>query len=274
MKKTSLRSEIINIVLEIFGIYIVLLLILWFGNKEIFWNWVYWGTGIFATITFLFILSKKQNKKRKDNLIKDIERLSLKDNVNNFINRSGMEKGRYTWKYMGYGFNRDKMNIFLRTLKEDGLKLKNMDDLEYILTNYIDKKEEFLLKGDLNSKQNSFNSLSGTEFELLLVRLFESMGFIVEHCGKVGDQGGDLVINKDGKRILIQAKRYTNSIGNGAVQEAVAAKKYYDCSKSVLIGSASFTSGAIELAKVNNVRLLGKKELQELIQKNLNESWV
>lgn len=274
MKKTSLRSEIINIVLEILGIYLVLLLILWFGNKEIFWNWVYWGTGIFTIIIFLFILSKKQNKKRKDNLIKDIERLSLKDNVNNFINRAGMEKGRYAWKYVNYGFNRDKMKIFLRTLKEDGLKLKNMDDLEYILTNYIDKKEEFLLKGDLNSKQNSFNSLSGTEFELLLVRLFESMGLIVEHCGKVGDQGGDLVINKDGKRILIQAKRYTNSIGNGAVQEAVAAKKYYDCSKSVLIGSAEFTSGAIELAKVNNVRLLGKKELQELIQKNLNESWI
>lgn len=274
MKKTSLRSEIINIALEILGIYLILLLILWFGNKEIFWNWVYWGTGIFTIIIFLFILSKKQNKKRKDNLIKDIERLSLKDNVNNFINRAGMEKGRYAWKYVNYGFNRDKMKIFLKTLKEDGLKLKNMDDLEYILTNYIDKKEEFLLKGDLNSKQNSFNSLSGTEFELLLVRLFESMGLIVEHCGKVGDQGGDLVINKDGKRILIQAKRYTNSIGNGAVQEAVAAKKYYDCSKSVLIGSAEFTSGAIELAKVNNVRLLGKKELQELIQKNLKESWI
>ena len=274
MKKTSLLGEVLSIIIEIFGIYVIFLFILWFGNKEMFWNWVYWGTGIFATITFLFILSKKQNKKRKDNLIKDIERLSLKDNVNNFINRAGMEKGRYAWKYVNYGFNRDKMNIFLRTLKEDGLKLKNMDDLEYILTNYIDKKEEFLLKGDLNSKQNSFNSLSGTEFELLLVRLFESMGFIVEHCGKVGDQGGDLVINKDGKRILIQAKRYTNSIGNGAVQEAVAAKKYYDCSKSVLIGSAEFTSGAIELAKVNNVRLLGKKELQELIQKNLNESWV
>jgi len=136
MKKTSLRSEIINITLEVLGICLVLLLILWFGNKEIFWSWVYWGTGILTIIILLFILSKKQNKKRKDNLIKDIERLSLKDNVNNFINRSGMEKRRYTWKYMGYGFNRDKMNIFLKTLKEDGLKIKNMGDLEYILLGF------------------------------------------------------------------------------------------------------------------------------------------
>lgn len=274
MKKTSLLGEVLSIIIEIFGIYVIFLFILWFGNKEMFWNWVYWGTGIFATITFLFILSKKQNKKRKDNLIKEIERLSLQDNINNFINRSGMEKGKDAWKYIDYGFNKDKMNIFLKTLREDGLKIKNVDDLEYILTDFINKKEEYLLKGGLNNDQKEFNSLSGTDFELLLVRLFESMGYVVEHCGKVGDQGGDLVLNKGSERILIQAKRYTNNIGNGAVQEAVAAKKYYDCSKSVLIGSANFTSGAIDLAKANNVRLLGKKELQELIQKNLKESWI
>ncbi len=274
MKKTSLLGEVLSIIIEIFGIYVIFLFILWFGNKEMFWNWVYWGTGIFATITFLFILSKKQNKKRKDNLIKEIERLSLQDNINNFINRSGREKGRAAWKYIDYGFNKDKMNIFLKTLKEDGLKIKNVDDLEYILTDFINKKEEYLLKGGLNNEQKKFNSLSGTDFELLLVRLFESMGYVVEHCGKVGDQGGDLVLNKGSERILIQAKRYTNNIGNGAVQEAVAAKKYYDCSKSVLIGSANFTSGAIDLAKANDVRLLGKKELQELIQKNLKESWI
>ncbi|KUK66652.1 MAG: Putative endonuclease related to Holliday junction resolvase [Parcubacteria bacterium 34_609] len=246
---------------------------LWFGNKEIFWSWVYWGTGILTIIIFLFILSKKQNKKRKDNLIKDIERLSLKDNVNNFINRSGMEKGRDAWKYIGYGFNRDKMNIFLKTLKEYGLKIKNIGDLEYILTNFINKKEEYLLRGEINNDQKEFKSLNGTEFELLLVRLFDSMGYVVEHCGKKGDQGGNLVLNKGPERILAQAKRYTDNIGNGAVQKTVVAKKYYDCSKSMLIGSASFTSGAIELAKINNVRLLGKKELQELIQKNLKESW-
>jgi HJR/Mrr/RecB family endonuclease len=151
------------------------------------------------------------------------------------------------------------MNIFLKTLKEDGLKIKNMDDLEYILTHFINKKEESLLRGGTNNDQKYFNSLSGKEFELLLVRLFESMGYIVEHCGKIGDQGGDLIINKGQERILIQAKRYSGSIGNKAVQEAVAAKKYYDCNRSALIGSSDFTSEAIELAKFNNVRLIGKK---------------
>ncbi|MGI6340912.1 MAG: restriction endonuclease [Minisyncoccales bacterium] len=274
MKKTSLLYEIADLFLRILAIYVMILLLMWFTNKEMFWNWFFWGTVFIVIIASFFLLFKKQKNKRREILIKEIERLSLQDNINNFINRSGMEKGKDAWKYIDYGFNRDKMNIFLKTLKEDGLKIKNVDDLEYILTDFINKKEEYLLKGGLNNEQKEFNSLSGTDFELLLVRLFESMGYVVEHCGKVGDQGGDLVLNKGPERILIQAKRYTNNIGNGAVQEAVAAKKYYDCSKSVLIGSANFTSGAIELAKANDVRLLGKKELQELIQKNLKESWI
>jgi len=273
MKKTTLLDEIMDIVARILGIYLILLLTFWFADKEKFWMLFYWGIGIVAIVIFLFILSKKQDKKRKDNLIKDIEGSSLERNINNFINRSGMEKGKDAWKYIGYGFNKDKMNIFLKTLKEDGLKIKNMDDLEYILTHFINKKEESLLRGGINNDQKYFNSLSGKEFELLLVRLFESMGYIVEHCGKIGDQGGDLIINKGQERILIQAKRYSGSIGNKAVQEAVAAKNYYDCNRSVLIGSSDFTSEAIELAKFNNVRLIGKKELQELIQKYLKESW-
>ncbi|KUK49930.1 MAG: Restriction endonuclease [Parcubacteria bacterium 33_209] len=198
-----------DIVARILGIYLILLLTFWFANKEKFWMLFYWGIGIVAIVIFLFILSKKQDKKRKDNLIKDIEGSSLERNI----------------------------------------------------------KEESLLRGGINNDQKYFNSLSGKEFELLLVRLFESMGYIVEHCGKIGDQGGDLIINKGQERILIQAKRYSGSIGNKAVQEAVAAKNYYDCNRSVLIGSSDFTSEAIELAKFNNVRLIGKKRITRINSK-------
>lgn len=185
-----------------------------------------------------------------------------------------MEKGKLAWKYVDYGFNRDKMDIFLRTLQKEGLKVKNIDDLEYLLIHFIDEKEEAILTGNLKNKQNSFNSLSGTEFELLLIRLFDSMGYIVEHCGKAGDQGGDLILNKGSQRILIQAKCYTNNIDNKAVQEAVAAKKYYDCSRAIVVGSSDFTLGAIDLAKANDVELMRKKQLQELLLLHLKENWV
>jgi HJR/Mrr/RecB family endonuclease len=115
--------------------------------------------------------------------------------------------------------------------------------------------------------------LSGGDFENLLVRLYESMGYIVQHPGGRGDQGGDLVLNKNGQRILVQAKRYSGDIGNAAVQQAVAAKKYYDCNRVMLIGSSNFTRQALDLASANEVELIGKREIQELLLSHLKEGW-
>ena len=107
----------------------------------------------------------------------------------------------------------------------------------------------------------------------MLIKLFESINYVVEHPGSVGDQGGDLILNKDGERILIQAKCYTNNIGNQAVQQAVAAKKYYDCGRAMVIGTADFTREAVDLARANNVELMKKKQLQELLLLHLNQNW-
>ncbi|MDD3940837.1 MAG: restriction endonuclease [Candidatus Pacebacteria bacterium] len=247
---------------------------LWFADKQSFWKHFFIAIGVLIALTFIFLLFKKLNKKRKENLIKDVNILGLNNDINNFINRAGIEKGKDAWKYIGYGFNIDKMKIFIKTLKEKGLKIKEVNDLEYILKVFIDNKEENIIKGGFSFNENKFSSLSGMEFENLLVKLFESIDYIVEHPGGAGDQGGDLILNKEGQRILVQAKCYTNNIDNKAVQEAVAAKKYYDCSRAIVVGSSDFTLGAIDLAKANDVELMRKKQLQELLLLHLKENWV
>ena len=246
---------------------------LWFADKQSFWKHFFIAIGVLIALIFIFLLFKKLNKKRKENLIKDVNILGLNNDINNFINRAGIEKGKDAWKYIGYGFNIDKMKIFIKTLKEKGLKIKEVNDLEYILKVFIDNKEENIIKGGFSFNENKFSSLSGTEFENLLIKLFESINYVVEHPGSVGDQGGDLILNKDGERILIQAKCYTNNIGNQAVQQAVAAKKYYDCGRAMVIGTADFTREAVDLARANNVELMKKKQLQELLLLHLNQNW-
>jgi len=247
---------------------------LWFADKQSFWKHFFIAIGVLIALIFIFLLFKKLNKKRKENLIKDVNILGLNNDINNFINRAGTEKGKDAWKYIGYGFNVDKMKIFIKTLKEKGLKIKEINDLEYILKIFIDNKEESIIKGGFSFNENKFSFLSGTEFENLLVKLFESIDYVVEHPGGAGDQGGDLILNKEGQRILVQAKCYTNNINNKAVQEAVAAKKYYDCSRAIVVGSSDFTLGAIDLAKANDVELMRKKQLQELLLLHLKENWV
>ena len=96
----------------------------------------------------------------------------------------------------------------------------------------------------------------------------------MELIGRSGDQGGDLIANKNGERILIQAKCYRDwSTGNMAVQQVVGAMKLYNCNKAKVVTTSYFTKEAISLAKANGTELISREQLQELLMRFLNENW-
>lgn len=273
-KKKDIIDEIFDIINPIIIFYAIFLLSLWFSNKQEFLKWLSIGLGAIVIIFFILLLRKKVIRAGKEKLIEDANRLGLDNDINNFINRAGKEKGKGVWQYMDYGFNHDRMIIFIKTLAEKGLKIKEIEDLKYLLKRFINNKEEALLRGGLGLKQFNFSSLSGNDFELLLIKLYEAMGYLVQHLGGNGDQGADLIITKDGQRILVQAKCYKNwGVGNASVQQATAAKTHYDCNKAMVVGIPYFTKEAQQLAKTNGVDLIDKKELQSLLLDYLKESW-
>jgi restriction system protein len=68
---------------------------------------------------------------------------------------------------------------------------------------------------------------SGEEFEHFVSGQLEDSGWSVRHTGKSGDQGADLVAEKPGVSVAVQCKLYAQPVGNKAVQEALAAQRYY-----------------------------------------------
>jgi restriction system protein len=97
--------------------------------------------------------------------------------------------------------------------------------------------------------------MDGTTFELFLVTLFRRLGYDARHTGKQGDFGADLVVERDGRRSVVQAKRSTSRVGAKAVQEVVAAKAMYDCAGAVVVTNGRFTEHARKLARSNDVSL-------------------
>jgi restriction system protein len=97
--------------------------------------------------------------------------------------------------------------------------------------------------------------MDGTTFEHFLTTLFRRLGYLVEHTGRRGDYGADLVVTKDGRRMAVQAKRWSKAIGVKAVQEAVASKGMYKCSEALVVANRSFTRQARTLARANDVIL-------------------
>lgn len=115
----------------------------------------------------------------------------------------------------------------------------------------------------------NIDGLSGLNFESLLEKLFIAMGYLVNRTKKSGDQGADLILKKDGEKTVVQAKRYTNTVGNKAVQEVLASREYYSASNAIVVTSSAFTISARELANASRVQLWDRKQLEIYIRRFL-----
>jgi len=120
---------------------------------------------------------------------------------------------------------------------------------------------EALLKRD--AFRESVHYMSGVEFENFMAKVFNKKGYQVQTTPTTGDQGVDLLVNIDDRKVAVQLKRYTAPVGNAAVQAVVAGMFHYKAREAWLITTSSFTKGAVELAKSNRVRLIEGRELED-----------
>lgn len=98
--------------------------------------------------------------------------------------------------------------------------------------------------------------LTGGEFEQYVALVLADNGFKhVQVTKGSGDQGADVLAERNGISYAIQCKNYEGAVGNYAVQEAYAAAQFYRCDKAAVICPGQFTRGAKELAEATGVTL-------------------
>lgn len=113
--------------------------------------------------------------------------------------------------------------------------------------------------------RHNWKAMRGDEWEAYLADVFILLGARVQRTGRSGDQGVDLIVDINGRRYAVQTKGYVSSVGNSAVQEAVAGKAYHGCNRCAVITNSRFTQGAIELAACNNCLLVGEDDIHLLV---------
>lgn len=116
------------------------------------------------------------------------------------------------------------------------------------------------------------DKMSGTQFEEYLAVLFQGRGFKVKITKTSGDYGADLIIKKDSAITVVQAKRYSSKVGIKAVQEIQASMKYYKAEKSMVVTNNYFTGPAIKLAAANEVELINRDKLIDMLLLKVNYS--
>lgn len=106
--------------------------------------------------------------------------------------------------------------------------------------------------------------MSGSEYEAFCARKLINEGWSVTAVGGSGDQGVDLLAERNGHRIAIQCKCYSTPVGNAAVQEVIAGKAFEGATAGAVVSNAPFTVAAKQLASTAGIALLHHDQLSEL----------
>ena len=198
----------------------------------------------------------------------DIENLSLEQCVSNYclidiFNRDSFDNiGMFTYflmkngKFTNSGDGFISSNSYLTPLVLKEIEEKKIESFE---RNLLDPKTK------ITFSMNDIDLMNGIEFENFVSLLFKKMNYSTEITKGSGDQGIDIIAEKNEERIGIQAKCYSNSVSNSAIQEVVAGISHYRCSKGIVVTNNFFTKSAIELASSNNIVLWDRDILKEKI---------
>lgn len=108
-----------------------------------------------------------------------------------------------------------------------------------------------------------FKTLSPIEYEHYCAKLLSDAGWTVKTT-PVNDQGVDVLAALRGTSAAIQCKKYTQAVGNAAVQEVISGRRFYSTQVAVVVSPVRYTRSARQLAERCGVLLIHHDQLKNL----------
>lgn len=120
------------------------------------------------------------------------------------------------------------------------------------------------------SDENTLESISWREFELLVGEAFRRKGFTVQETGQGGADGGiDLVLLKDGEKYLVQCKQWRRQLVQvNVIRELFGVMTAEGAKGGFVVISGRFTEDAKVFAQGKNLQLIEGAELNEMIRQS------
>lgn len=109
--------------------------------------------------------------------------------------------------------------------------------------------------------KDEINYMSGEQFEDFMADLFRQKGYSVQTTIASGDQGVDLILEVEGRKVAVQLKRWAAPVGNRVISHTLGGMLHYGAQEAWVITTSSFTPKAKEMARSTGVRLIDGKEL-------------
>lgn len=113
-----------------------------------------------------------------------------------------------------------------------------------------------------------FQGLSGDDFELLIVEVYNRLGHHTRRVGQWGDHGVDIIVNaKNGQKWIVQCKRWTRRwIGEPLVRDLFGSMHHEGAERCVLVTTSFFSHPARAWARGKPIDLIDGRQLLHLVQ--------
>ncbi len=148
------------------------------------------------------------------------------------------------------------------------LAVRPLVDFSMVDPRFVDETD--VLSG-LDQRPNLME-LSPSEFENLITNLFEKMGLETRLTQASRDGGVDCVAwdNRPilGGKVVIQAKRYKNTVGVSAVRDLFGTMQNEGASKGILVTTSGYGKASFEFADGKPIELLSGSNLLYLLAEN------
>lgn len=168
-------------------------------------------------------------------------------------------KGFFSKKYM-------TSDLAMYDVYDTTYMVKDLDLL--IEIKYFEKQlkliDNLIKNDDIKNKPIFSEIMSPKDFEYFCSEILSQSGWHTTLTQSSGDQGVDIVAEREGIKIILQCKKYASPVGNKAVQEVIAGREYMSADGAVVVTNSTYTKSAKELARVSDVKLLHYEELSSL----------
>ena len=115
------------------------------------------------------------------------------------------------------------------------------------------------------------NHLNGHEFENLIVKLLEKMGFTIGERKLASDGGIDILAKNQQPMLegtyIIQCKRYSKKVGQPVIRDLYGVVHSRNANKGLLITNSTFTDAAKKFAEGKQLELVDGEKLHSLLIK-------
>jgi restriction system protein len=127
---------------------------------------------------------------------------------------------------------------------------------------------------DAQSGINSIRSLSWKQFEELIAEAYRREGFhVVENDGTGPDGGIDLILKKNGKKLLVQCKQWKSyKVGVKVVREMYGIMMARHAAGVIVITSDIFTQEAKNFAAGKPIDLIDGQHVHDLVRNARKEN--